>query len=105
MDRHDIDWVVRPFGEAAGRAKAGGLDGLETMFHGHLIGQFLSPATNIRTDSFGVSLENRSRFALMVHEEFRKRVDTDFIVGIRFSIDDHGWRLDFRRIASYCTCF
>ena len=88
MDRHDIDRVVRSFGEAAGRAKAGGLDGLETMVHGHLIGQFLSPATNMRTDSFGGSLENRCRFALMVHEEIRRRVGTDFIVGIRFSIDE-----------------
>ena len=38
MDRHDIDRVVRSFGEVAGRAKAGGLDGLEIMVHGHLIG-------------------------------------------------------------------
>ena len=58
------------------------------MFHGHLIGQFFSPATNIRTDSFGGSQENRCRFALMVHEEIRRWVGTDFIVGIRFSIDE-----------------
>ena len=48
---NSIDRVVRSFGEATGRAKASGLDGLETMVHGYLIGQFLSPATNMHTDS------------------------------------------------------
>ena len=57
MDRHDIDRVVRSFGEAARRAKTGGLDGLETMVHGHLIGQFLSLAPNMCIDRFGGSLE------------------------------------------------
>ena len=88
MDRHDIARVVKAFGEAARRAKEGGLDGLETMAHGHLIGQFLSPVTNQRTDDFGGSLENRCRFGLMVHEEIRKRTGEDFIVGMRFGIDE-----------------
>ncbi len=88
MDRHDIDRVVKAFGEAASRAKDGGLDGLETMTHGHLIGQFFSPVTNKRTDGFGGSLENRCRFGLMVHEEIRRRVGDDFIVGMRFGIDE-----------------
>lgn len=90
MDRHDIDAVVRAMGDAAHRAKEGGLDGLETMCHGHLIGQFMSPATNHRTDAFGGSLENRCRFGLMVHEEIRRRVGDDFIVGMRFGIDESG---------------
>jgi len=88
MDRHDIDRVVTAFGEAAHRCKEGGLDGLETMAQGHLIGQFFSPATNRRTDDFGGSVENRSRFGLMVHEEIRRRVGDDFIVGIRFGVDE-----------------
>ena len=88
MDRHDIDRAVRLFGEAARRAKEGGLDGLETMAHGHLIGQFLSPVTNKRTDGFGGSLEKRCRFGLMVHEEIRKRTGDDFIVGMRLGIDE-----------------
>ena len=88
MDRNDIDRVVKAFGDAAWRAKEGGLDGLETMTHGHLIGQFFSPVTNKRTDDFGGSLQNRCRFGLMVHEEIRKRVGEDFIVGMRFGIDE-----------------
>ena len=88
MDRHDIRRVVTSFGDAAVRAQEGGLDGLETMTHGHLIGQFFSPATNKRTDSFGGSLANRCRFGLLVHEEIRKRVGDDFIVGMRLGIDE-----------------
>ena len=83
IDRHDINRIVKAFGDAAVRVEKGGLDGLETMSHGHLIGQFLSPFTNRRTDAFGGSLENRCRFALMVHEEIRNRVGADFIIGIR----------------------
>src|SRR5690606_38215606 len=44
--------------------------------------------TNRRTDRFGGSLENRSRFGLMVHEAIRKAVGDDFIVGIRFVVDE-----------------
>jgi len=88
MDRHDIDRIVKAFGEAAYRCKEGGLDGLETMGQGHLIGQFMSPRTNRRTDGFGGSLENRCRFALMVHEEIRRRVGDDYVVGHRYCIDE-----------------
>lgn len=88
MDSHDIQRVVHAFGDAALRAKQGGLDGMETMVGGHLIGQFLSPMTNRRTDEFGGSLENRCRFGLMVHEHIRRRVGDDFIVGMRFPIDE-----------------
>jgi len=88
IDRDDIDRIVRAFGDAAVRCKEGGLDGLETMTHGHLIGQFMSPVTNMRTDEFGGGLENRCRFGLMVHEEIRKRTGDDYIVGMRFGIDE-----------------
>jgi 2,4-dienoyl-CoA reductase-like NADH-dependent reductase (Old Yellow Enzyme family)/thioredoxin reductase len=88
MDRHDIARVVRAFGDAARRCEEGGLDGIETMAGGHLIGQFLGPDTNQRLDEFGGSLENRARFALMVYEEMRSRVSEGFLLGIRLSIDD-----------------
>lgn len=88
MDEHDIARVVEAYAQAALRCKQGGLDGIETFTGGHLIGQFLSPAFNKRTDRFGGSLENRARFGLMVHEAIRKRVGDDFLVGIRFSVDE-----------------
>lgn len=88
MDEHDINRVVKAFGDAALRCKEGGLDGIETLAGAHLIGQFFSPQTNKRTDKFGGSLENRCRFGLMVYDEIRRRVGPDFIVGFRFVVDE-----------------
>ncbi|MBI3709534.1 MAG: NADH:flavin oxidoreductase [Proteobacteria bacterium] len=88
MDRHDIDRIIDDYAAAALRCKEGGLDGVETVTGGHLIGQFLSPRTNRRTDEFGGSIENRARFGLMVHETIRRRVGDDFLVGIRFVVDE-----------------
>lgn len=91
IDEFDIRRIIREFGDAAGRCKDAGLDGLETHAGGHLIGQFFSPDINRRSDRYGGSIENRARFALEVHEEIRKRVGEDFLVGIRMSIgEDRG---------------
>ncbi|MEM7126035.1 MAG: FAD-dependent oxidoreductase [Chloroflexota bacterium] len=93
MDQYDIQRVIRQYGDAAVRCKEGGLDGIETMTGGHLTGQFLSPMTNRRTDEYGGSLENRLRFIREVHAEIRQRVGDDFLVGIRYVIDEisAGW--------------
>ncbi|MDE3831433.1 FAD-dependent oxidoreductase [Sinorhizobium meliloti] len=96
MDRHDIARIVRDFGHAARRAREGGLDGIETMTGGHLIGQFLSPMVNRRSDEFGGSLENRMRVLRMVYEEIRSQVGADYPLGIRYTIDeDHKDGLSF----------
>ena len=88
MDEHDIDRVVKAYGAAARRCMEGGLDGIETLAGGHLIGQFLSPKTNRRQDRFGGSLGNRCRFGLMVFEEIRRQAGDDFLVGFRFVVDE-----------------
>ena len=88
MDRNDIDRIIGHYADAAWRCKEGGLDGVETVTGGHLIGQFLSPRTNHRTDGFGGSTENRARFGIMVHEAIRRRVGDAFLVGIRFVVDE-----------------
>ncbi len=88
MDEHDISRVIKAYGAAARRCMEGGLDGIETLAGGHLIGQFLSPKTNRRQDRFGGSLENRCRFGLMVFEEIRRQAGDRFLVGFRFVIDE-----------------
>jgi 2,4-dienoyl-CoA reductase-like NADH-dependent reductase (Old Yellow Enzyme family) len=88
MDAHDIARIVKEYAAAAKRCQEGGLDGVETVTGGHLIGQFFSPRTNRRTDSFGGSTENRARFGLMVHEAIRKAVGDDWLIGIRFVVDE-----------------
>jgi 2,4-dienoyl-CoA reductase-like NADH-dependent reductase (Old Yellow Enzyme family)/thioredoxin reductase len=88
MDEHDINRVVKAYAAAARRCYEGGLDGIETLASGHLVGQFMSKRTNHRTDKFGGSLENRMRFPLMVYEAIRKVVADDFLVGMRLSVNE-----------------
>lgn len=88
MTRDDIDRIIRDYADAAYRVKEAGLDGLETLTGGHLIGQFMSPRTNRRSDGFGGSLQNRARFGLMVHEAIRKAVGGDMPVGIRLAVSE-----------------
>ncbi|KGF69383.1 N-methylproline demethylase [Hoeflea sp. BAL378] len=88
MDLADIERVIRDYAEAAARAMEGGLDGVQTVTGGHLIGQFLSPLTNRRSDAFGGSTENRARFGIMVHEAIRRAVGDRAVVGIRFVINE-----------------
>ena len=91
IDEDDIKRIVKAFGEAARRCYEGGLDGLETHAGAHLIGQFFSPDINRRTDKYGGSIENRARFALMVHEAIRNSVGDNFLVGMRMSVyEDRG---------------
>jgi 2,4-dienoyl-CoA reductase-like NADH-dependent reductase (Old Yellow Enzyme family)/thioredoxin reductase len=91
IDEDDIKRIVKAFGAAARRCYEGGLDGLETHAGAHLIGQFFSPDVNRRTDRYGGSIENRARFALMVHEAIRKNVGDNFLVGMRMSVyEDRG---------------
>ena len=89
LDEDEIRAVVRQYGEAAVRVKKGGFDGVEIHFgHGYLPQQFLSPYTNLRTDRYGGSFENRLRFGIEVIEEVRKAVGEDFVVGLRISADE-----------------
>jgi len=106
MDEHDIARVVKDYADAALRCREGGLDGIETLSGAHLIGQFFSPATNKRTDRFGGSVENRARFGLMVHEAIRERVGDDFLVGIRFVVDEgSAAHLDFEECLAIAKLF
>ncbi|WP_136685589.1 oxidoreductase [Falsirhodobacter xinxiangensis] len=88
MDEDDIARVIRDYAQAARRLKAGGFDGLETLTGGHLIGQFFSPLTNHRNDRWGGSVENRTRFAIAVHDAIRAEVGDDFVVGMRYVVDE-----------------
>lgn len=75
---------------ATGSHQQGGLYGCEVLAESHLLGQFLSPNSNKRSDRFGGTLENRMRFALMVFEAIRQRVGDRFIVGIRTTVHEGG---------------
>lgn len=78
--------IVHRFAEAARRSKRAGFDGVELQFGlGYLVSQFLSPATNLRTDSYGGDRQRRMRFAREVFIAVRGAVGDDFPVGVRIS--------------------
>ncbi len=106
MEAHDFARVRQAFAAAAKRCRDGGLDGIETLSGAHLIGQFLSPATNRRTDRYGGSLANRCRFGLEVFEAIRKAVGDDFLVGFRFIVDEgHDAGLNFEDCVAIAKIF
>ncbi len=88
----DIERIIKDFADAAERMKAGGMDGVELEAYGHLIDQFISPVTNELDGPYGGSLDNRMRFAFDVLGAIRKRVGSDFILGLRYTADErlHG---------------
>ena len=89
LEEEEIQEILRQYARAALRAQKGGFDGLEIHFgHGYLPQQFLSPYSNIRTDSYGGSFENRLRFGLEVIDAVRDAVGEDFVVGLRTSADE-----------------
>ena len=53
-----------------------------------LLGQFLSPLTNLRSDEYGGSLENRARFPLKVLEAIRDLCGPEFAIELRISGDE-----------------
>jgi len=88
LEHWDIDRIIGDYADAAERMKAAGLDGIELQAYGHLMDQFWSPLTNELEGPYGGSLQNRLRFTFDVLTAIRKRVGTEFIVGIRYTGDE-----------------
>ncbi len=84
----DIARIITDYADAAERMQAGGMDGIELEVFGHLMDQFISPLTNTLEAPYGGTLENRMRFSMDVLRAIRKRVGDDFIVGMRFTVDE-----------------
>ena len=90
LTKQEISDIVTAFGEGARRAKAWGFDAVQLHgAHGFLINQFLSPLTNRRTDEYGGSIENRSRFLLEVYQKVRETVGADYPVLIKLNAADN----------------
>ncbi|MBI4776222.1 MAG: NADH:flavin oxidoreductase [Deltaproteobacteria bacterium] len=86
----DIQGIVDAFGKAALRAKQAGFDGIQLhAAHGYLLSQFLSPAFNKRTDSYGGSIDNRARALMEVLETVRKAVGEDYPVLVKMNSQDY----------------
>jgi len=89
ITRDEIQEVIIAFGAAARRGIEAGFDAVEVHgAHGYLLTQFLSALSNKRTDEYGGSLTNRSRFIIQVLQEVRKTVGPDFPISLRLSVEE-----------------
>ena len=90
MTRADIQDTVQAFRAAAARAAAAGFDIVEIhAAHGYLLSEFLSPLTNIRTDEYGGSTENRTRLLKEVLEAVHEVWPAERPVLLRVSAEDY----------------
>lgn len=89
MEQDHVDEILKGFGESAVNAQLAGIDGIEIhAAHNQLVGEFLSPGFNKRADRYGGSVRNRCQLAIEIGEHIRKRVGSEFTVGIRLSFDE-----------------
>ncbi|MGL4373894.1 MAG: 2,4-dienoyl-CoA reductase, partial [Turicibacter sp.] len=89
LSKDEIEEIAVKYAQAARRAQLAGFDAVEIHGgHSYLICQFLSPLYNDRTDEFGGSIENRTRFAKMVIEKVRAQVGPFFPILFRISADE-----------------
>jgi len=88
MTRADMDEVRDAFVAATRRAARAGFDMIELhAAHGYLLSSFISPVTNLRTDEYGGTVENRCRFPLEVLHAMRSEWG-DKPISVRISAHD-----------------
>jgi 2,4-dienoyl-CoA reductase-like NADH-dependent reductase (Old Yellow Enzyme family) len=86
MTQTEIAGVIEAFARSAAEAQRIGFDAVELHgAHGYLIDQFFWEGTNRRTDRYGGDLVDRTRFAVDIIRECRRRVGPGFPLVLRFS--------------------
>ena len=118
MSEAEIEVVIEGYVQAARRARDAGFDGVELFAaYNALIDQFWTPFNNRRTDRWGGSLENRTRFGAEIMARIRSMAGDDFIIGLAISMDPSvkaalsveatqevvAWH-DDRALIDYVTC-
>jgi 2,4-dienoyl-CoA reductase-like NADH-dependent reductase (Old Yellow Enzyme family) len=89
MSLNDIQDMVSAFTMAAIRSKTAGIDLVQIQAgHGYLISQFLSPATNKRTDDYGGVLNNRARIVYEIYENVRNALGNSFPITVKINASD-----------------
>ena len=89
MSKREIHRLIRDFVDAAERCQKAGVDAVELHGgHGYMIQQFLSPNTNLRTDEYGGSEENRMRFVTEIIQGIRSRCGRDYPLIVRLTVDE-----------------
>jgi 2,4-dienoyl-CoA reductase (NADPH2) len=89
LEESEIATLVQAFGQTAANLERSSHDGVEIhAAHGYLVAQFLSPATNHRTDAYGGTAQKRLRFLREIIDSIRNQCRDDFVLGIRLSADE-----------------
>lgn len=89
LNENEILAIIEAFGNTASILQEAGFSGVQIHgAHGYLVSQFLSPYSNVRTDKWGGSLENRTRFVIEVYRKIRARVGNSFPIGIKLNSAD-----------------
>jgi mycofactocin system FadH/OYE family oxidoreductase 2 len=85
----EIAEIVAGYTKVAGHCREGGFDGIELQCsHSSIVRGFLSPATNLRTDQYGGSLEGRARLLLELLEAVREAIGPGLALGVRICGDE-----------------
>lgn len=85
----EIREMVDKFAQACRRVKEAGFDAVQLHgAHGYLLNNFISPLTNVRTDQYGGSTENRSRFILDIVKKARTLVGPEYPLMIKMAFAD-----------------
>lgn len=104
----ELPAIVDAFVEGARRSLEAGFELLEIhAAHGYLLHQFLSPLSNLRTDEYGGSLENRARLVLEIVRAVRAEAGSEVPIFVRFSATDwadNGWnKEDTKTVARWAV--
>ncbi len=88
MTVEEIHEMVDAFAKTAKRCKDAGVDGIEVhaVHEGYLLDQFTMKYTNMRTDEYGGSFENRYRFPVEIVQTVKAACGNDFPVSLRYSV-------------------
>ncbi len=85
----EVEQTIEDFVRCAVLARRAGYDGVEIMgSEGYLVNEFIASRTNVRTDRWGGSYENRIRFPLEIIRRVRAAVGEDFVLVYRLSMLD-----------------
>ncbi|WP_119394639.1 NADH:flavin oxidoreductase [Salinibius halmophilus] len=102
LTTEEVQGLVQDFIAAAVRCQKAGMSGVELHgAHGYLICQFLSQEYNQRTDQYGGSFDNRTRFLREIIDGIDEACSDDFVVGVRLSPERMG--LDFNEMRTLAT--
>lgn len=89
LTTEECEGLVKSFIKGAVIAKTAGADGVEIhAAHGYLLNQFISPYTNVRTDKYGGSFQNRLRILSEIITGIKYMCGADFPVSVRISADE-----------------